>query len=449
MLALIALGLPLALSLKDRVNTEVRSQAHSQAAIVATGAGSLIGKGGDPDSLSRLINIAAETVNGRVLVVNGSGTVVSDSGVPGSVGSNYSSRPEIAAALKGKSDQRERKSDTLGTEILATADPVIRGNRTVGAVRITQSVDAVHSAVNRSLVGLGLLGLLVIAFALVVAAVIANQIARPVRRLEVTARQFATGGTEAEAEVTGSTEQKSLARSFNEMTARVGRLLRSQRDFVANASHQLRTPLTGLRLRLEGLSDELEDDGQRAELDAGMKEVDRLSKMVDELLILSRAGEIDRPGEVLDLKDLGQEARDRWLGAMGDRDLVLEGIEREDLGPVFGARPDIERVLDALIENAIGYSPPDSTIGIAVSEGTIRVTDEGSGLEPGEEEAVFERFARGSSGRQGVRGTGLGLAIARELAGQWGGSVSLARRKGGGTVATVKLLPPPAAGGSS
>ena len=116
---------------------------------------------------------------------------------------------------------------------------------------------------------------------------------------------------------------------------------------------------------------------------------------------------------------------------------------------MFGARPDIERVLDALIENAIGYSPPDSTIGIAISEGTIRVTDEGSGLEPGEEEAVFERFARGSSGRQGVRGTGLGLAIARELAGQWGGSVSLARRKGGGTVATVKLLPPPAAGGSS
>ena len=446
MLALIALGLPLALSLKDRVNTEVRSQAHSQAAIVATGAGSLIGKGGDPDSLSRLINIAAETVNGRVLVVNSAGKVVSDSGVPGSVGSNYASRPEIAAALKGKSDQRERKSDTLGTEILATADPVFRGNRTIGAVRITQSVDAVHSAVNRSLVGLGLLGLLVIAFALVVAAVIANQIARPVRRLEVTARQFATGGTEAEAEVTGSTEQKSLARSFNEMTARVGRLLRSQRDFVANASHQLRTPLTGLRLRLEGLSDELEDDGQRAELDAGMKEVDRLSKMVDELLILSRAGEIDRPGEALDLKDLGQEARDRWLGAMGDRDLVLEGFEGEDLGPVFGARPDIERVLDALIENAIGYSPPGSTIQIAVSAGTIRVIDEGSGLEPGEEEAVFERFARGSSGRQGVRGTGLGLAIARELAGQWGGSVSLARRKGGGTVATVELLPPPAGG---
>lgn len=289
MLALIALGLPLALSLKDRVNTEVRSQAHSQAAIVATRASSLIGKGGDPDSLSRLINIAAETVNGRVLVVNSAGKVVSDSGVPGNVGSNYASRPEIAAALKGKSDQRERKSDTLGTEILATADPVIRGNRTVGAVRITQSVDAVHSAVNRSLVGLGLLGLLVIAFALVVAAVIANQIARPVRRLEVTARQFATGGTEAEAEVTRRRQQKSLARSFNEMTARVGRLLRSQRDFVANASTSCALLLTGLRLRLEGLSDELDDDGQRAELDAGMKEVDRLSKMVDELLILSRA----------------------------------------------------------------------------------------------------------------------------------------------------------------
>lgn len=438
MLALIALGLPLALSLKDRVNTEVRSQAHSQAEIVATGASNLIAPT-DEDALTRLINIAAGTVRGRVLVVDKSGKVVADSGNPGSVGSNYSSRPEIAAALDGKSDQRERASDTLDAEILATSDPVFRGNGVVGAVRITQSVEAVHSAVSRSLLGLGLLGALVLAFALVSGAVIANQIARPIRRLEVTARRFATGGTEAEAEVTGSSEQRSLARSFNEMTARVGRLLRSQRDFVANASHQLRTPLTGLRLRLEGLTEETSDPGKKAELEAGLSEVDRLARMVDELLILSRAGEIDVPGEDLDLGELTGETYERWLPAVGKRTLVLGDTGGRDIGTVFCARADFERVLDALVENAVNYSPPESRITIEASPGMIRILDEGEGLDPGEEETVFDRFARGRSGRQGVKGTGLGLAIARELISQWGGSVTISSRESGGVEATVKL----------
>ena len=214
---------------------------------------------------------------------------------------------------------------------------------------------------------------------------------------------------ESSAEIRGSTEQRSLARSFNEMTARVGRLLRSQKDFVASASHQLRTPLTGLRLRLEGLSDGLDDPDARAEAEAGLVEVDRLSKMVDELLVLSRAGERDAPGESIDLGELAGEVCDRWVAAAGSRSLVFMSPERDRVTPVFCARADIERVLDVLIENAVNYSPAGSEIVIDVAPGRVSVTDEGEGLEPGEEEEVFERFARGRAGRQGVKGTGLGL----------------------------------------
>ena len=306
--------------------------------------------------------------------------MISDSGGSANIGSDYSSRPEIAVALSGESDQRERDSQTLGTRLLATSDPILRGDRTVGAVRITQSVDAVQSAVRRSLLGIGLLALLVIALALLVGAVIANQIARPIRRLEATARGFATGEgdpeMEALAEVRGSTEQRSLARSFNEMTARVGRLLRSQKDFVASASHQLRTPLTGLRLRLEGLSDELDDPAGRAEAEAGLVEVDRLSKMVDELLVLSRAGERDVPGEDIDLEELAGEVCDRWAAATGDRSLVLEAPRRRAGRPVFCARADLERVLDVLIENAVNYSPAGQRDhGRGRCPGRISVTD--------------------------------------------------------------------------
>ncbi len=441
LLALIALGIPLALSLRDRVNTEVRSQAQSQAAIVAASSSTLVETPRSP-TLARLARISARTVRGRVIVVDRAGTVVADSGDPGTVGASYSSRPEIAVALRGGRYQRERSSQTLGTQILATSQPIVRGRRTVGAVRITQSVAAVQSAIQRSLVGLGLLGIVVLALALAVGAVIAQQIARPIRRLETAAHRVATGNVETKAKVEGSAEQRSLARSFNEMTARVARLLKSQSEFVADASHQLRTPLTGLRLRLEGLREETDDSREQAEIDAGLREVDRLSQMVDELLILSRAGEHELPGENLDLGDLAGAAFDRWSNATGGRSLGLREADSPNPMRIFCARADFDRVLDALIENAVNYSPPDGEIVIAVDPGMIQIFDQGPGLEAGEEEAVFERFVRGSAGRRGVKGTGLGLPIARELVGQWGGTVTIAGRPGQGAVATVKLPEP-------
>ena len=106
--------------------------------------------------------------------------------------------------------------------------------------------------------------------------------------------------------------------------------------------------------------------------------------------------------------------------------------------PASAPRADFERALDALIENAIAYSPRGSEITIAVAPDRIEVLDRGPGLEAGEEEAVFERFHRGSAGT-GTKGTGLGLSIARELSGEWGGSVTLQNREGGGVRAMLEL----------
>ena len=103
------------------------------------------------------------------------------------------------------------------------------------------------------------------------------------------------------------------------------------------------------------------------------------------------------------------------------------------------ARADLDRVLDVLLENALAYGPPGQRIVIEVGAACIEVMDEGPGSRPGEEEAVFERFHRGTAGRRGPTGTGLGLAIARELAGRHGGSVVLERRPEGGTRAVVRL----------
>jgi signal transduction histidine kinase len=264
--------------------------------------------------------------------------------------------------------------------------------------------------------------------------VIASQVAGPVRRLDEAARRVAEGDLSARAKPEGSAEQQRLARTFNEMTARLERLVDSQREFVADASHQLRTPLSGLRLRLEEARASTGEPDAHAEIDAGLRELDRLSAIVTELLVLSHAGEVDAPPERVDLEDAARRAVARWDGVQAG------GVRADGYCPPA----DLDRALDALVENALLYG--NGEVEVRSRAGALEVLDRGPGLAPDELAAVFERFHRGHAGRAGPPGTGLGLPIARELARRWGGDVTLANREdGGGARATVTVPPFPGA----
>ncbi len=435
-LAVVALEVPLIISLRDRVDAEVRSDALSQAEIVAVLVEDELT---NRDELADVTRQAAGQVRGRVIVVGPGGRLVADSAGRERLGMDYGTRPEIARALDGDTHQEERRSDTLDGTILATAVP-IRGTGTevVGAVRVTQSVSAVDRATRRATLGLVAIGLLVLVLGLAAGALIAGQVAGPVRRLDQAARRVAEGDLSARAKVEGSTEQQRLARTFNDMTGRLERLVASQREFVADASHQLRTPLSGLRLRLEEARASTRDVEAHEEIDAGLRELDRLSSMVTELLVLSQAGEVDAPPERVDLEDAARRAEARWDGTDGGR-VRSTGEPAGGLVP----RADLDRALDALIENAVHYG--NGEVEVHARPGAIEVLDRGPGLDAAELSAVFERFHRGAAGRAGPTGTGLGLPIARELARRWGGDVSLTNRDGGGARATVTVPPFPGA----
>jgi signal transduction histidine kinase len=438
LLALVAFGVPLALSLRDRVDAEVRSQATSQADIVASTAADLLDNS-TKSRLSTLATEAAQSVRGRVIIVDRNGTVLADSGGAGTVGSSYAGRPEIGAALRGLNYQKSRHSATLKTDILATATPIRHNGVPAGAVRITQSIGSVHHAVWRTIGGLALIGAVVLLLGLGAGLVIAGQVARPMRRLTVAVRRISMGDLEARAPVEGSSEQRSLARSFNEMTERLAGALSAQRRFVADASHQLRTPLTGLRLRIEEAQAVGVSEPAERELEEGLREVDRLAEMVDELLVLSRAGE--RPSaaaELVELAEVVDRAAERWRAAAEERGVTVVRLPDKRPGIVSCYPADVDRALDSLVENAVQYSEAGTEVEVAVSDGTIEVLDRGRGLGPGEETEVFERFHRGRAGRSGPSGTGLGLAIARELARRWGGEAALAPRPGGGVRATLR-----------
>jgi two-component system, OmpR family, sensor kinase len=439
LLALIAFGVPLGVSLGKRVDSEVRAQARSQAEVVAASAPELL-EHNQSAILQRLVTRSAETQRGRVIVVDGSGLVVADSGVPRELGASYASRPEIASALGGKTFQEIRHSSTLHEDLLATAVPILRAGRPIGAVRVTQSNSAVSDATHSAVIRLAGLGAIVLLLGALAGALIARETSKPIGRLEEAAQQVEAGDLTTRAAVEGSSEQRALARTFNSMTERLERLLGSQREFVADASHQLRTPLTGIRLQLEELREEVSPgDPRAAELDAALAEVDRLAAIVNELLVLSRAGEREMPAEVIDVQRGVGQAITRWGKAAEEAGVEL-GYEENGSAPrCVCARADFDRVLDSVIENAVLYSPRGSEVRVRTTPERIEILDQGPGLEPGEEETVFERFHRGRAGRRGRPGTGLGLSIARELATAWGGQVTIANREGGGARAVISL----------
>jgi signal transduction histidine kinase len=432
-LAIVALEVPLVISMRDRVDAEVRSQARTQAEFLAATVD--LTRRSELDGVNR---VAADRLRGRVIIVGANGRLLADSAGDARIGADYGTRPEIVTALRGDVAQERRASETLGQEILATAVPIVRNGQRRGVVRVTQSVDAVNRATWRATIGLVAIGVLVLLLGLGAGVVIARQVAGPVHRLDLAAGRVAEGDLSARAKVEGSAEQQRLARTFNAMTDRLERLVASQREFIADASHQLRTPLSGLRLRLEEARASTRDPEAHAEIDAGLAELDRLSAIISELLVLSQAGEVDAPPERVDLEEAAHRAAARWDGTGGGR-VVADGTPADGFCPAA----DLDRTLDALVENALHYG--NGEVELRSGPGAVEVLDRGPGLAPDELAAVFERFHRGHAGRSGPSGTGLGLPIARELARRWGGDVTLTNREGGGARARVTVPPFPSA----
>jgi signal transduction histidine kinase len=435
-LVIVALEVPLVLNVARRVDTEVKAQAAADAQLVAASAAAELGTR-DVADLRRIVDRASDDSGGRVLVVDQEGVVVADSA---DQTGNYGGRPEVREALAGRISQGRRFSDTLDQTLLYTAVPVVVQGDVGGAVRVTQSVDAIDRRVRRDVLGLIGIGLVALVLGLAFAWFLAGSLARPLQRLAATARRVEAGDLGARAEPEGSTENREVAHAFNDMTGRLEQVLVAQREFVANASHQLRTPLTGLRLRLEAASLKAGPE-LSGELDAAEREVERLARLLTALLTLAREGDRPPARQAVSVAEALERAAERWeeRAEQGGHRLELDCRDPSHAGV---SDEDLAIVLDNLIENALVYSPDGGAVTLecdrAGAEVTVAVSDEGPGLTPGEEERVFERFARGGSGG-GTPGTGLGLAIVDTLARRWGGSARIANRPAGGARAEIRL----------
>ena len=439
----VALAVPLALSVDRRATSELESDVVADSAFLSGRIADLV-RLEATNQLGVVIDEATVGDDARTVVVDNDGLVLADSAGTAATGEAFATeeRPEFQAALGGRVDVRERHSDTLGEDLLLVTTPVTDRGDVIGALRVSAPLGEVDASVRSSWLALGLIGVAVVGAGLVLAWILAGSLARPVEKLRAAAGRLGRGDLDARVEPEGPREIDELGRSFNRMAGELSANLASQRDFVANASHQLRTPLTGIKLRLEAIRAE---GGTAAEQAAKAEaELDRLSALVDDLLGLARAAADRTPGESVELGEAVRAAGRRWADPAAEAGHELS-VKDGAGGAVWAAPADVAHILDNLLENAIRYSPRGAQIRVELDQDGDRpgfvVADTGPGIPPEERAHVFERFYRGTEGRGAGPGTGLGLAIVAELADRWDGRVELLDGPGTRVRATFPAVP--------
>jgi signal transduction histidine kinase len=304
----------------------------------------------------------------------------------------------------------------------------------------------VNARIRSTWVRLGLLSAVVLAIVAVVGMVFARGVTRPVRRLQRASSQLAGGDLTARVEVDdGPPELRALADTFNRTAEQLALLVDSQRRFVADASHQLRTPLTALRLRLETLGPFVSEQAQ-PKLSAAIAETNRLARLVHSLLVLARSDATTTTCEPVDLSAVVAERVDAWAPVAADQSVHLVADCPPDRW-VLAVPGALEQILDNLVSNALEVAPESTRVTIRVSgargETEVHVIDEGPGMDAEARASAFERFWKAPS-EPGVgtgSGFGLGLAIVSQLATHSAGHARLQPGSNGRGLDAVVAVP--------
>lgn len=411
----------------------------------------------ESDALSAALTMSAEPIfewqatadevsdatGARVVAVKADRTLAADS-ARSELDRSFD-RVEIDDALAGSLASDVRFSNTLGEELRYVAAPIVQNFSVVGAVRVSLSESVVADVVRTTRFWLAVFVVSVVTAAAIVAWLVARSLTGPLLRVADTARHLSSDLT-LRADESGPDEVRDVAQSLNQTAERLQGILARTQRVAADASHHLRTPLTGVRLRLEAIEDITTQDDVRANAQAATAEVDRLTRRVDQVLALARSdarSENRAPVNVVDVVSERVVEAQEWDVREG---IVIKDATADELHSAWVESPPgvVSRIVDELMANAVVYAHSSVQVSVETNatHAVLRVSDDGPGVPVPEREAVFERFTRGSASVPG--GSGLGLALVREAARASGGDAFIVNTERGCTVEVRWPLTTPA-----
>jgi signal transduction histidine kinase len=411
----------------------------------------------DVTVLSNLADYFARQIGARVLITDTRQRVLGDSlRVGGLVGTTLD-RDEIAAVLDGETGRSVQYSEQSQQWVMQVAVPVLSEGRggddgqgeIIGAVFISASMSPLYVIINDIRRYL----MIVTAFSLLLAGLLglylAHRITVPIETLTAATDQIARGDLTQRVPVQSRDEIGRLAAQFNHMTGRLQEMTRQLREFVSNASHEMRTPLTSLNILVKSLREYPLEEEEREEFLADIdQELERLIHLVESLLDLTR---LDRLGaeDTLSMADVVPAVAgtlEMLQKRAYDKGISLEYNLPDHSTPVLAVIHQIKQVVFNLVDNAIKYTPAGGRILVRVTDEpdqlVLAVSDTGIGIPPSHREKIFERFYRVDKARsREMGGTGLGLSIVWEIVHRHGGRIWVEDNEDGAGTTFMVTLP--------
>ncbi len=396
------------------------------------------------DRLETVIQTVAENRKVRILLIDPDGAVLYDTGI--SAGQAVLNIPLPLNPNNNNLNNISLLQDDKRRTWLYTLSPVA-DNRFIMVATPRPRVALLALVTDQLFRPLVEAGAVALIFAFLIALAMARWISAPLQRIRTAAGEVASGQVRP-IPLEGPSEVKDLARSFNEMTHRVQVGQQSQRDFVANVSHELKTPLTSIQgfaqAILDGAASSAEGLHQAAEVI--MSEAGRMNRLVLDLLVLARldAGTADLQTEPIELQDLLAAVIEKFKPQASQAQVNLL-LELDNLPVIKGDGDRLAQVFSNLVDNAIKFTPAGGTVTLSGRQDDhfveVSVSDTGIGIAPENQERIFERFFQTDKSRRGGagRGVGLGLAIAHEIIQAQGGNITVHSQPGKGSQFVVKL----------
>ena len=398
----------------------------AQARTVAAAAEELLGDHLRDSDLGRDL-AAARRSGGSATILSPRGAVIRKAGAVVAV-----ARSRIARALRSGAPLTEVSHDRVQVIM-----PVSGDGRGLGVVVLVRPTERLEYGLRTFWLSLVIIAAGALALAVILALALARWVGRPLAALDASARRLGDGDLSVRLpDASCPPEFRHLADTFNTMAGRLETLVHGHRAVIADVSHQLRTPLAALRLRLDLLTPESAEDA--ADYAGALSEVARLSRLVDGLLAVARAENATPQPVAVRADQVITERVAAWAPVAAERGVQLAASV---LQPVTALAGDgyLEQILDNLIANAVdaGAAGTRVSAGVTLTQQKARLTvaDDGPGMSPAEMSRAFRRFAASGTG-----GSGLGLAIVHRLATSSGGSVALSQTPGGGLTVTVDML---------
>ena len=345
--------------------------------------------------------------------------------------------PELIARWRRLSETDRGRVETPAGTVEYLAVPLKVGGETRGVFVAAIFRDLELAETRPAVWGAAGVGLATLLVGSLLAWRVAEGVLRPVRDVTATAGGISGGDLTRRIRVTGRDEISLLANTFNDMLDKLEEAFETQRRFVDDAGHELRTPITVIRGHLELLEEDPEE--RRRTLALVLDELERMQRIVNDLLVLAKAEQPDFLDlATVNLTDLTREVYEK-AQALGPREWHLERIGR---GIIVGDRQRITQAVMQLAQNAVQHTQDkgDIAIGSALRNGEARlwVRDAGEGIPVGEQDQIFQRFSRRRN-RRSSEGAGLGLAIVRAIAEAHHGRVEVDSSPGEGSMFTITI----------